>query len=127
VANALCRAPVTLRQFEEEAIRDSDINRFIEERIRVVSDDTRFVNRGHYSSDLRIVTKDGRDFFGSIDIPPGMPEYPMTEDEHTARFYDCVEVSGISLMRDRADELLRRIRGLDSEENALDVLALLIP
>jgi 2-methylcitrate dehydratase PrpD len=127
VANALCRAPVTLLQFEEAAIRDPDINRFIEERVRVVSDDARFVNRGHYASDLHIVTKDGRDFFGSVDIPPGTPGYPMTEDEHTARFYDCVEVSGLSWIGARADEILRRVRSLDSEENALDVLALLIP
>jgi 2-methylcitrate dehydratase PrpD len=127
VANALCRAPVTLLQFEEEAIRDPEINRFIEERVRVISDDTRFVKRGHYSSDLRIVTKDGREFSGSIDIPPGTPDYPMTEEEHTARYYDCIAVAAIPWISERADEILRRVRSLEGEENALDVLRLLLP
>jgi 2-methylcitrate dehydratase PrpD len=123
VANALCRAPVTLLHFEDEAIRDPGILRFIEEKVHVISNDRRFVQRHHYSSDIRVVTKDGRDILGSIDTPPGTPDYPMTDEEHTARFYDCVAFADKAWINERKDEILRRFRAIESEKDVRDVLA----
>jgi 2-methylcitrate dehydratase PrpD len=125
VANALMRAPVILPHFEAEAIRDPDLNRFITEKVRVISDEARFANRHHYSTDLHIVTKDGRDITGSIDTPPGTPGYPMTEEEHTARFYDCVAFADKQEISARADEILMRLRTLELESDAANILKLM--
>jgi 2-methylcitrate dehydratase PrpD len=116
-----------LEQFEEEAITDPEILKYLSERVTVICDEERFKSRGHYSTDLRIVTKDGNEYCSSIDIPPGTPEYPMTEEEQTARYYDCLNFADIPWVNARADELLSRLRSLENESNALEVFALLLP
>ncbi|MDR1572231.1 MAG: MmgE/PrpD family protein [Clostridiales Family XIII bacterium] len=122
VANALFRPPVQLAHFEREAIRDPAMLKYMEEKVSVVIDEGIAATREHYSSDLVVTLKDGRVLKGSIDVPPGTPAYPMTEDEHRQRFHDCVGIGDIPRVTEKADEIFRYLKTL---ENAEDVRALL--
>jgi len=125
VANALLRSPVTLSQFDAEQIRDPDVLCFIRNKITVVLDPS--VEKTHYSSDIRVRVKDGREYRGQIDIPPGTPAYPMTDDEHRQRFYDCVEFSGKQWLKGREDEILDYIGALESHDDVCGLTKLLLP
>ena len=124
IANALFRAPVKLIHFEDDYIRDQEIYNFTKEKMTVHSVQEIIDTRSHYSSDLRIVTKDGRDIKKSIDIPPGTPDYPITKEEHTARFYDCVSIANKEYITERADEILERLSNIDKESDVRDLFAL---
>lgn len=124
VANALFRPPVKLVHFEPEAISDPAMLKYLEDRVVVVSDESIARTRGHYSSDLVISLKDGRVLKGAIDIPPGTPAYPMTEEEHRQRFYDCVAFAGIPWLAERADAIHEGLKALESQEDVRDLFAL---
>jgi 2-methylcitrate dehydratase PrpD len=125
VANALTRSPVKLIHFEPEAIKDPTLLQYLEERVEVISDESIAATRGHYSSDLVVKLKDGRVFKGSIDIPPGTPAYPMTDEEHTQRFYDCVRFANEAWLTERADNILKGISELETQQDVRDLFSLL--
>ncbi|MDR1027915.1 MAG: MmgE/PrpD family protein [Clostridiales Family XIII bacterium] len=123
VANALIRPPVRLIHFEPDAIRDPQVLDFIKDRVVVTSDESITHTRKHYSSDLIITLKDGRVLKGSIDVPPGTPEYPMTEEEHKHRFYECVEFAARPWLTERADEIFQAMKSLETEADVRTLFA----
>ncbi|MDR1815506.1 MAG: MmgE/PrpD family protein [Clostridiales Family XIII bacterium] len=125
VANALLRSPVTLSHFEEQQIRDPQIMDFIKTKIDVISEPA--VGRTHYSADLHVLTKDGGDYRGQIDIPPGTPGHPMTDEEHRARFYDCVRVSGHKWLEGREERILGFFETLEEQADVRDIIPLFLP
>jgi len=125
VANALMRCPVTLSHFEPEYVKDPAIMSFIKEKVFVISEPA--VDRTHYSSDIRVRTKNGAEFNGQIDIPPGTPANPMTDEEHRNRFYDCVYVSGIGWLKGREETILDYINTIDEKEDIRTMIPLFLP
>ena len=125
VANALMRSPVTLSQFDAELISDPEIMSFVREKITVISDPS--IERTHYSADLRIWTKDGEEYHGQIDIPPGTPSDPMTDDDHRNRFYDCVKFSGKQWLLGREEAILNYIDTLDEKSDIRSMIPLFLP
>jgi len=89
IANALIRRESRLAHFEESAIKDPEVLEFIK-KISVVSDSS-LEERGHTPLDMRVVMKDGREYLGKIDIAPGFPGNPLTDEEHRERFQGCIE------------------------------------
>lgn len=88
VANALVRGSSKLAHFEVEAISDPAI---LELAGRVeVSPDPALDARGHTAVDMRVLTKDRREFFRQTDVAPGFPESPLSKAEHLQRFRDCI-------------------------------------
>jgi len=124
VANALMRAPVTLSHFEEEQVRDPKIMSFIKDKITVISDPS--TERNHYSTDLRVWTKDDKEYHGKMDIPPGTPQNPMTDEDHRARFYDCVEFSGKRWLEGREENIMDFIDTLEEKDDVRDMLPLFL-
>ena len=125
IANAIMRAPVTISHFDERDIRDPKVLDFLTERITVISDPA--IERAHYSSDLRIRTKGGEEFYGQIDVPPGTPQNPMSADEHIARFYDCVKFSGIRWLSGREESILSYIETLEDQADVRSMIPLFLP
>jgi len=125
VGNALMRAPVTLSQFDAEEIGDPEVVRFVKEKITVISEPS--VDRTHYSSDIHVFTKDGGEYRGQIDVPPGTPTDPMTDDEHRRRFYDCVKFSGKDWLRGREENIMDFIRTLDKKDDVRGMIPLFLP
>ena len=124
LANALMRAPVTLSHFEAEQICDPEIVSFTKEKITVTSDPA--VDRTHYSSDIRVRTKNGKEHFGQIDIPPGTPQKPMTDEEHRQRFYDCVKCSRKTWLHGREEAILNYIETLETKDDVRGIIPLFI-
>ena len=125
VANAMMRAPVTLSHFEPEQISDPKIVNFVKERITVISDPS--VERVHYSTDMRVWTKDGKEYHGQIDIPPGTPANPMTDEEHRGRFYDCVKFSGKQWLMGREEAILSYIENLEAKDDVCGIIPMFLP
>ena len=125
VANALLRAPVTLSHFEAERVSDPSIVSFIKEIVEVRMDPA--VDRNHYASDMRIRTKDGKEYYGQIDIPPGTPRSPMTDEQHRRRLYDCVDFSGNQWLKGREEAILDFIGALETKDDIRDIIPLFLP
>ncbi|MDR1573825.1 MAG: MmgE/PrpD family protein [Clostridiales Family XIII bacterium] len=124
VANALLRAPVKLSQFEAAEIRETRLLNYME-RIKVISDPT-IEARHHYSSDIRIWLRDGRTLEGKIDVPPGTPGNPMTEEEHRQRFFDCVDFAGKEWIAARADKILAYLGTIEDARDVREGVALFL-
>jgi len=126
VVNALLRSPVTLSHFEAEQVKNPEIYSFIKEKVSVVSDADVDKGRGHYATDIHVKTKDGKEFFGQIDIPPGTPADPMTDEEHKERFFDCVRFSGIRWFEGREESILDFIWTLEGKDDVLGLIPLFL-
>ena len=124
VANAAVRAPVRFEQFEAENVKNKEVLDFLEEHVElIVSEEVH--KRGHYSSDMELILKDGRVFLGSIDIPPGHAGNPMTDEEFTGRFYECVEYSHLKWFEDHKDELLDVLTHIEKQDNLRTLVSLM--
>ena len=104
VANALVRKGSTLAHFEADAISDPEVLALVE-RIEAVADPA-LDARGHTAMDMRVVTKDGREYFRQTDVAPGFPEKPLTKEEHLRRFRDCVAFAANPPAAGRVDEII---------------------
>ena len=124
VANALMRSPVTLSHFEAAQISDPEIVNFIKEKVTVTSDPS--VDRTHYSSDIRVRTKSGKEYLGQIDIPPGTPKNPVTDEGHRQRFFDCVKSSGKTWMHGREEDILDYIETLETKDDICGIIPLFL-
>jgi len=126
VANALLRKEITLSQFEAPAIVAPEVREFLAARVEVINDHE--LNREHYSSDIVARLKHGNVLKGSIDIPPGTPAYPMTEDEHRRRFFDCVAFADLPwLKNDKRDLLIAALGRIDELENVTKLISMFVP
>jgi len=125
VVNAMMRAPVVLSQFTAEQIGEPKIFDFVKNNVKVIEDPS--VERVHYSTDMRVFTKDGKEYHGETDVPPGTPANPMTDEEHRARFFDCVGFSGKEWLRGREESILGFIDALETKNNALEIIPLFLP
>jgi 2-methylcitrate dehydratase PrpD len=125
VVNALLRSPVTLSNFEAKQINDKMMISFIKDRVTVIMDPA--VDRTHYASDIHVWTKDGKEYHGQIDVPPGTPANPMTDEEHVNRFYDCVEFSGIKWLKGREEAILNYIENLEIKDDIRGIIPLFCP
>jgi len=125
VVNALLRSPVILSHFELDQISDSVIENYIKEKVVVLSDSS--VERTHYSSDIHILMKNGSNYHGQIDIPPGTPTNPMTEEEHRQRFYDCIKISGKTWLNGREEDILHYIETLETKKDVCGIIPLFLP
>lgn len=124
VANALIRKTPVLAHFEEAAIRDPEVLRLVE-RIDVVGD-AALDARGHTAVDMRLRTKDSREFARSRDIAPGFPQSPLTREQHLSRFRDCVEFAGRPGVAEKADAVIAAIAGLDEARDVSGLVRLLV-
>ena len=84
------------------------------------------VERTHYSADIRVFTKDGKEHHGQIDIPPGTPKYPMTDEEHRNRFFDCVKFSGKEWLKGREETILDFINTLETKDDIREIVPLFL-
>ena len=124
VANALSRKAPVLAHFEENAIRDPEVLRLIEQI--EVEPDTDLDVRGHTAVDMRVVTKDSREHFCQADFAPGYPQRPLTEEEHCRRFQDCVEFSQRPLAAERVAAIIDTVAHLEEVTDVPDSLLQLL-
>lgn len=124
VANALIRGSAKLSHFHPDELCNPSVLALIE-RITVISDSGLDV-RGHTAVDLTVVTKDKRTFSKGIDIAPGFPGNPLSNDEHRLRFDDCMNYAKLPLPSGQAQQLIEAIEGLDETDDARRLVQLLV-
>lgn len=126
VANALLRKAATLAHFEVEAIREPEVLALID-RIEVIPD-AALDARGHTAADMRVVTKDGREYARSVDAAPGSAGNPLSRDEHVQRFWDCLAFVDPPLIgKDRATQIIDLVGRLEETDDVRSVISLLLP
>jgi 2-methylcitrate dehydratase PrpD len=127
VANALLRRSSKLKHFDESHIRDPKIMELIE-KIHVNADPT-MEKRGHNTAlEMCVVTEDGSAYYKSLDIAPGFPEKPLTEEEHNERFQDCVSYAGNLLPPDHMNKIIPLVNSIEEVEDVrISLIPLLMP
>ena len=124
VANALLRGASRLEHFEEAQIREGKAAE-LSKRILVVPDKT-LEKRGHTPMDMRVRTRDGREFFKQIDIGPGFPGNPLTKEDHEKRFRDCLAFAKKPISRANAARMVSMIEDLENVEDVRALIPLLV-
>lgn len=126
VANAVVRDRVALSQFEAEEIKEPEVRSFLAEHVEVINDPG--VCREHYSSDIVVRLKTSAVFNGSIDVPPGTPGNPMSDEEHRRRFYDCIEFADLPWMfKQKYNLLLLTLETIEELKDIQELVLLLLP
>jgi 2-methylcitrate dehydratase PrpD len=97
VANALQRGRPQLAHFEPAAVADADLLPLVQ-RIAVIADPA-LDARGHTAVDLAVTTTDGRLLRDGLDTAPGFPGAALTDDQHRARFDDCLAYAAAAAPR----------------------------
>ncbi|MBN2126068.1 MAG: MmgE/PrpD family protein [Deltaproteobacteria bacterium] len=120
IASALLRAGVVLEHFEEAAVRDPEVLAFLK-KIHVKAD-PELDKRGHTALDMRVMTARGTQHLKQVDIAPGFPGNPLTQDEHQKRFWDCVEFAPQGLSRDKAEKILSLVNRIEELEDVRDMI-----
>jgi 2-methylcitrate dehydratase PrpD len=124
VANALLRGSSKLAHFEEAAIRDPQV---LELALRVdVEMDPAMELRGHTPVDMTVYTKDGREFSRQIDVAPGFPGNPLTNEEQEARFHDCIAYAKKPLHKEKVEGILESVAHIDHLSDVRVLIPLLL-
>jgi 2-methylcitrate dehydratase PrpD len=124
VANALVRGSSRLEHFTEERMTEGGILE-LARRINVVPDEA-LEARGHTPHDMRVTTRDGREFIRLTDIAPGFPGNPLSRQDHEKRFRDCLDFAKEPLGEEQAQEITTLIGDLENVDDARKFTQLLV-
>ena len=125
VANAVVNHSSLLNHFTGAAVANPDILKLVE-RIEAVSDPG-LDARGHTAVDLAIKTKDKEKYFRQMDIAPGFPGNPLTDEAHLARFYQCIDYSQAQAFKEQGRRLPEMIEKLEDLGDIGDLLDAMVP
>jgi 2-methylcitrate dehydratase PrpD len=125
VANALLHGSSKLEHFEEEAIRDRRVLE-LARRVDVIMEPA-MEERGHTPVDMKVSTKEGREFFRRLEIAPGFPGNPLTREEQEARFYDCMAYSKKPLAKEKVEGIARGVASIEALNDVRTLIPLLVP
>jgi 2-methylcitrate dehydratase PrpD len=124
IANALARGSSRLDHFEENQVRNEKVLG-LTKKITVIADEA-MEARGHTPLDMHVRTRDGRKLFRQIDIAPGFPGNPLSEEDHEKRFQDCLDFAKKPVSRKRATQIVSLIRDLEELDDAREFIELLL-
>ena len=119
LASALLRGDSRLQDFEESAIKDPGVMSLMKKI--TVSSDSRLDRRGHTSLDMEVLTETRGSYMKKIDISPGFPGNPLTQEEHLEHFRKCLAYMPQSVPQD-AEKIPERV---DRMEELADVRTLI--
>jgi 2-methylcitrate dehydratase PrpD len=124
VANALLRGSSRLEHFEEDNIRKGKAIE-LSKRVLVVSDKALEL-RGHTPMDMRVWTRDGREFSRQIDVGPGFPGNPLSREDHEKRFQDCLAFAKKPIGAEKAARIASMIEDLEEVKDVRTFVQLLV-
>ncbi len=124
VANAMVRRGSQLRDFTPASVADHAVRALLA-RIAVHADPA-LDARGHTAVDLIVTTTDGHRLERSLDVAPGFPGADLSDEQHAARFADCLAYAPRSPSPTQADRLVDAIEGLEQLGRAQALVDLMI-
>ena len=119
-ANALLRGRSRLEDFEEKAVGDSEILSFTKKI--TVTPDPQLDKRGHTALDMQVVTVNGDQHLKQIDIPPGFPGNPLSQEDHVKRYWDCIESAPVSLASEDAEKIPDLVGKIEEIEDVRTII-----
>ncbi|HEY3276954.1 MAG TPA: MmgE/PrpD family protein [Syntrophorhabdaceae bacterium] len=125
VANALVRKGSKLAHFEESAIREEEVLK-LAEKVEVISDPA-MEARGHTPLDMKVTTRDGKEYLRKSEVPPGFPDNPLSEKEHRQRFRECIGFAAKPLTEEKVENLIRAVDRVEEMGDMTTLIALLLP
>ncbi len=123
IANALVRKSSKLEHFEESSIRDPKVLQ-LAEKVEIISDPGMEV-RGHTPLDMRVLTKDGKEYVKQMNIAPGFPGNPLSQEEHLQRFLDCVGFAAKPPQGQNIEKILDAVGHLETIDDIRSLIPLL--
>jgi 2-methylcitrate dehydratase PrpD len=123
VANVLLRGRSKIQHFTADAVRNPKIRKFIS-KVNVLTDPA-LDRRGHTAMDMEIRLTDGSMVRSGIDVAPGFPGNPLTDEDHMQRFMDCVDFAPAWFDRGRVDDIVSFIREIDVKPDVRELVHLL--
>jgi 2-methylcitrate dehydratase PrpD len=122
VANALLRRNSKLEHFEEPLIRDPNIMDIVQ-KVYVEADPI-LDERDETAVEMEVLTKSGDKYRKRIDIAAGFAERPLTREEITERFWNCISYAKKPLPREKIEKLISLIDQLEGVEDIRSLIPL---
>lgn len=123
VANALIRKSSKLDHFEEASVRNPEIMP-LARKVRVIADSA-LDARGHTALDMQVFTTRGDTYLKKMDIAPGFPGNPLTQAEHEARFWDCMNFAARPVEKQTAEKIISLVGQLEKLEDVRNLISLI--
>ena len=116
IANAIIRGASKLKHFTPGEVADPAVQDFIS-RVSCKGDPA-LDARGHSAVDVAITTKAGDLHERKLDIAPGFPGNALSDEDHAARFNDCMRYAEHPLPDENIGAFLRAVEELEAVPDA---------
>jgi 2-methylcitrate dehydratase PrpD len=124
IANALVREEVKLSHFEPELIRDPEVLRYAK-MVEVICDPEMDHTRTHYSSDIKVITKEGNEYNGSIDVSPGTEGTPLSEEDFKKRYFDSIDFGNKPALKERENDIYAHLLEFEKLPDVCDFIPMI--
>ena len=125
VASALLRGSSKLGHFEESAVEDPDVLA-LANKIHVTPDAS-LDKRGHTALDMKVLTTEGGEYLKQMDIAPGFPGNPLSQEEHEQHYWDCIDFSSQTLSKNKTQEIVSQVSQIEELGDMREMIPLLLP
>ena len=115
VASALLRGHSRLQDFDETAIQDTAVMSLMK-KIKVAAD-PQLDRRGHTAVDMEVLTHQNDRYLKKIDIAPGFPGNPLSQEEHLEHYRKCVAYMPQKLPTENAEKIPGLVHGIEELED----------
>jgi len=123
MARALLSRNLGMSQYTDEKVMDPAAQELLRRVDWHVDPELEAVWKGGPRPEIvHLYLKDGRKLTHRTDKSKGNPEFPLSDDEVSAKFLDCASVC---LSRSQADTLLQKLWDLDSAASMREIMPLL--
>jgi 2-methylcitrate dehydratase PrpD len=123
IANALLRGSSRIQHFTAQAVRDPEILNYVS-KVTVLPDAS-LDRRGHTAMDMEITMTNGEVYKSGMDIAPGFPGNPLTDEDHMRRFRDCIDFALDWFDGKHVDEIVSFVKGIELESDVRRLVHLL--
>ncbi|MBI2858210.1 MAG: MmgE/PrpD family protein [Chloroflexi bacterium] len=124
IAIAIARRRVLIADYAVENLRDPVVLALAEKVIPSYSEDYH-PTRTRRPAKVEIHTRDGKVFAASTDYPLGHPKRPMSWDDLTAKFRDCLSHAVKPVPEANIDSVIDMVRRLEDIEDVDEIIRLL--
>lgn len=124
IANAIVRGSSKLAHFRPSEVVDPHVLAMIG-RVSCTGDPA-LDARGHASVDVTVTTRDGRTELRQLDVSPGFPGNPLTEEDHLQRFHSCVDYAVYPLPSQKVSAFLAALENLQAVPDARALIDTLV-
>ena len=115
VANAIVRKSSVLKHFEKSYIQDPQIMTLVNKVVVIPDPALEDPNFGTnvVGSNVKIHTRQGREYHRSVPVARGMPGNPLSREEHLEGFADCMSYARTPLSQEKIDGIISMIDRLE--------------